>query len=248
MWSCGLSARQCRAYRSVSPPGPGPVGGDRLAAVAEWTALPDHVSVNFHEDGAEELAAALLSRGISIDAGLFTTTDGADRLLESGLGGDCRYLLVEVTDPTEAGLMVADQVLARLEELGRPALLHGEESATWAVLSEAVRRGLATRIGLEDVLVLPDASPARNTADLVRSAIDLGAQTSGHSHSCGSGGSLRPPRWSPPRPQLRAGLGPGLVASGWLRAGGQQRAAYRSWTPAWVVGVHRDAGDRAQEG
>jgi len=151
-------------------------GGDRLAAVAEWTALPDHVSVNFHEDGAEGLAAALLSRGISNDAGLFTTTDGADRLLESGLGGDCRYLLVEVTDPTEAGLMVADQVLARLDRLGRPALLHGEESATWAVLSEAVRRRLATRIGLEDVLVLPDGSPARNTADLVRSALDLGAQ------------------------------------------------------------------------
>ena len=151
-------------------------GGDRLAAVAEWTALPDHVSVNFHEDGAEGLAAALLSRGISNDAGLFTTTDGADRLLESGLGGDCRYLLVEVTDPTEAGLVVADQVLARLDRLGRPALLHGEESATWAVLSEAVRRRLATRIGLEDVLVLPDGSPARNTADLVRSALDLGAQ------------------------------------------------------------------------
>jgi uncharacterized protein (DUF849 family) len=54
-------------------------------------------------------------------------------------------------------------------------LLHGEGSATWAALSEAVRRGLATRIGLEDVLVHPDGTPAQDTADLVRSAIALGA-------------------------------------------------------------------------
>jgi uncharacterized protein (DUF849 family) len=151
-------------------------GGDRLAAVAEWTALPDHVSVNFHEEGAEELAAALLKRGIGVDAGLFTGTNGADRLLAAGLGGDCRYLLVEVTDQTQAGPQLASGLLARLDVIDRPVLLHGEESATWPVLIEAVRRGLATRIGLEDVLVHRDGSPALDTADLVRSAIALGAQ------------------------------------------------------------------------
>jgi uncharacterized protein (DUF849 family) len=150
-------------------------GGDRLAAIAEWAALPDHVSVNFHEEGAEDLAAALLNRGIGVDAGLFTTTNGADRLLAADLAGDCRYLLVEVTDPADAGLMVARRLLARMGELGAPMLLHGEGSATWAVLSEAVRRGLATRIGLEDVLVHPDGTPAEDTADLVRSAMALGA-------------------------------------------------------------------------
>jgi hypothetical protein len=95
-------------------------GGDRQAAIAEWAALPDHVSVNFHEEGAEDLAATLLNRGIGVDAGLFTTTNAADRLLAADLAGDCRYLLVEVTDPADAGLMVARRLLARLGELGAP--------------------------------------------------------------------------------------------------------------------------------
>jgi uncharacterized protein (DUF849 family) len=42
------------------------------------------------------------------------------------------------------------------------------------VLLEASRRGLDTRIGLEDVLVLPDGSPAHDNLDLVRAARELG--------------------------------------------------------------------------
>jgi uncharacterized protein (DUF849 family) len=43
-------------------------------------------------------------------------------------------------------------------------------TAPWPVFAEAVRRGLAGRIGLEDTLVLPDGSPAAGNADLVRAA------------------------------------------------------------------------------
>jgi uncharacterized protein (DUF849 family) len=43
------------------------------------------------------------------------------------------------------------------------------------VLLEAVRRGLDSRIGLEDVLVLPDGSLAEDNLDLVRAARELGA-------------------------------------------------------------------------
>ena len=38
-----------------------------------------------------------------------------------------------------------------------------------------MRRGLDTRIGLEDVLVLPDGSPATDNAALVAAARALGA-------------------------------------------------------------------------
>jgi uncharacterized protein (DUF849 family) len=40
-------------------------------------------------------------------------------------------------------------------------------------LRVAGRLGLSTRIGLEDVLVLPDGSPAPDNAALVRAARDL---------------------------------------------------------------------------
>src|ERR1700719_2449521 len=42
----------------------------RHRKVAAWTALPNFASVDFHEQGAAELAALLLSRGVAIEAGL----------------------------------------------------------------------------------------------------------------------------------------------------------------------------------
>jgi uncharacterized protein (DUF849 family) len=48
-----------------------------------------------------------------------------------------------------------------------PRLYHGVEVATWAVVRDARRRGRDVRIGLEDTLVLPDGSPARDNSQLV---------------------------------------------------------------------------------
>ncbi|MEV0584360.1 3-keto-5-aminohexanoate cleavage protein [Nonomuraea sp. NPDC050310] len=49
-------------------------GPDRAARVREWGVLPDHASVNWHEDGAADLAEALLARGVAVEAGLFSGT------------------------------------------------------------------------------------------------------------------------------------------------------------------------------
>ncbi|WP_345049027.1 3-keto-5-aminohexanoate cleavage protein, partial [Streptomyces rameus] len=54
---------------------------------------------------------------------------------------------------------------------GRPVLLHGQEGGTWPVLRLAGRLGLATRIGLEDTLLLPDNRRARSNARLVAEAL-----------------------------------------------------------------------------
>ena len=144
---------------------------DRIATVTAWSTLPDHASVNFHEPGATELAHLLLERGIAVDAGLYTASDGCDELLSSGLATSCRYLLVEVTHTdTNIGLAEAAGITRRLQKINRPLLLHGEEPTAWPVLREALRLGLATRIGLEDVLDLPDGVRARDNADLIRAA------------------------------------------------------------------------------
>ncbi|WP_346540125.1 3-keto-5-aminohexanoate cleavage protein [Micromonospora sp. DPT] len=67
-------------------------------------------------------------------------------------------------------------MLALLAPGGPPVLLHGEGAAAWPVLAEAVRRGLDTRIGLEDTLGLPDGAPASDNAALVAAARALGAR------------------------------------------------------------------------
>ncbi|MEU8528753.1 MULTISPECIES: 3-keto-5-aminohexanoate cleavage protein [Streptomyces] len=144
----------------------------RVERVRAWTVLPDHASVNWHEPGAEELAAALLDRGVAVEAGLWSGTDGPSRFLRSPLAPHVLRVLAEVTDRDPATAVGTARAL--LSELGtahgRPVLLHGEEGAAWPVLDLALASGLDTRIGLEDTLVLPDGTPARSNAELVAEA------------------------------------------------------------------------------
>jgi uncharacterized protein (DUF849 family) len=151
----------------------------RVDLVRAWdpSALPDYASVNWHEEGALELAKALLDKGIGIEAGLFSGTGGADVLALSGLAERMHRLLAEIVevDPLQTGRVARDHFtrlgpLARMT--GRPVLLHGEGLAAWPVLRLAHELGADARIGLEDVLVDPNGRQASN-ASLVRSARDI---------------------------------------------------------------------------
>lgn len=139
----------------------------RWAAVRGWTVLPDFASVNWHEAGSAELAADLLERGVGVEAGLWTAAAVRDWLGWPDRGRCLRVLLeVRDDDPGAAGRLLD----ALGPDPGVPVLLHGEEAAAWPVLIEAGRRGLDTRIGLEDVLVLPDGGAAADNAALVTAA------------------------------------------------------------------------------
>ena len=151
----------------------------RLALVCAWdeSTAPDYASVNWHEQGALELATALLERGIGVEAGLYSDSAGAEVLARSGLAGRMHRILAEVleTDPVRASAVAAAH-FALVQPLavatGRPVLLHGEEGGTWPVLRLARRLAVDQRIGLEDVLVDPEGRAASNAA-LVRSARDI---------------------------------------------------------------------------
>jgi uncharacterized protein (DUF849 family) len=145
----------------------------RVARVRDWSVLPDHASVNWHEPGAEEVAAALLERGVGVEAGIWSGTDGAARFTASPLGPRVLRVLAEVTDPDPATAEdTARRLLAALGPAhGRPVLLHGEDGGAWPVLRLAARLGLATRIGLEDTLFLPDGRRAVSNAQLVTEAL-----------------------------------------------------------------------------
>ncbi|MEU0027615.1 3-keto-5-aminohexanoate cleavage protein [Streptomyces sp. NPDC006335] len=143
----------------------------RVARVRSWTVLPDHASVNWHEPGAESLAAALIALGVGVEAGIWSGTDAAERFAVSPLGPKVLRVLAEVMD-TEAPEATARTLLAELGPAhGRPVLLHGEDAGAWPVLRLAGRLGLATRVGLEDMLVLPDGRRASSNAQLVAEAL-----------------------------------------------------------------------------
>ncbi len=144
----------------------------RLEAVRGWTVRPDFVSVNWHEPGAEALAASLLEAGVGVEAGLFHV--GAARAFaRSPLAPGVLRALVEVHDqpPAEAERTAGD-ILLVLEEanVAVPRLLHGSERSAWPLVRLAGGLGLDTRVGLEDTLILPDGARAADNAALVVAA------------------------------------------------------------------------------
>lgn len=146
----------------------------RLAAVAAWTDLPDFASVNFHEEGAEELALLLQSRGVGVEAGIWDAA-GLDVWRRSASRGSTMRVLIELPDETADVVREhAEGMIAHVarEEPSIPILLHGEEQSAWPALVLASAWGWDTRIGLEDVLTLPSGAVAPGNADLVRAARD----------------------------------------------------------------------------
>lgn len=144
---------------------------ERVAAVGAWTTLPDFASVNWHEDGADAVADTLLRRGVGVEAGLWHA-EAVDAWLASPHRYRCLRVLVELQDGDAE--RDADRLLARIVAGGDvPLLLHGEGSSCWPALRHAARRGLDTRIGLEDTLDLPNGTRAPDNAALVTAAAAL---------------------------------------------------------------------------
>lgn len=81
-------------------------------------------------------------------------------------------------EPEENDLAAALQTVAAIEavlneaQVKAPRLLHGFDATAWSLLDAALARGYDTRIGLEDVLLLPDGDLARDNAHLVAVALE----------------------------------------------------------------------------
>jgi uncharacterized protein (DUF849 family) len=144
----------------------------RHQVIAQWTLLPDFASVNMKEEGAIEVMDWLLSRGVGVEAGL-SDVRGTEIFVSSGLAARCLRVLLE---PMEPDMAAAVQTVASVESIlatGRmtlPVLLHGLNSTAWTLVDEAAKRGYDTRIGFEDVLILPNGERAASNASLVSEA------------------------------------------------------------------------------
>ncbi|MER7820720.1 3-keto-5-aminohexanoate cleavage protein [Streptomyces sp. NPDC096153] len=147
----------------------------RVERVRSWTVLPDLASVHWHEDGAEEVAAALLERGVAVQAVIRSDTDAARRFTASPWAPAVRRVLARVMDPRPS--TAPETARALLDTLGAvhdvPVLPHGVDGGAWPVLRLAARRGSDIRTGLGDVLLLPDGRPAESSAQLVAAAMRL---------------------------------------------------------------------------
>ena len=101
--SMGASA-VARAVNAIRAAAPGlPVGvttgawlvenpRDRVRLIESWDVLPDFASVNWHEQGADDVSAALLDRGIGLEVGLWTLS-AARNWVSSEIESECLRVL-----------------------------------------------------------------------------------------------------------------------------------------------------------
>ena len=148
----------------------------RLGLVSAWRECPDFCSVNLSEPGSERVMETLWAHGIGVEAGLASVEDA--RLLGAlGVAPRCVRVLVEIdsVDDSAAACRLAVEIDAALDAAGITVdrLHHGFGPPTWAVIRQGLRLGHGVRVGLEDVLTLPDGATARGNADLVAAAVEL---------------------------------------------------------------------------
>jgi uncharacterized protein (DUF849 family) len=137
----------------------------RAAAVKTWRQPPDFVSVNFSELGWAGIVRAALHAGIGVEAGLSTPAD-AEELARSPFAHQLVRALVEVDGGVEEA-----RAVAQLVPEGVPQLWHGYGHRTWEVVAAGAAAGHDVRVGLEDVLTLPNGAAAASNAELVATAV-----------------------------------------------------------------------------
>jgi uncharacterized protein (DUF849 family) len=108
-----------------------------------------------------------LNAGIGVEAGLATPAD-AEAVASSPFTHQIRRALVEVDGGVEDARAIAKLIPDEV-----PQLWHGYGARTWDVVAAGAVAGVDVRIGLEDVLVLPDGRVAANNAELVAAAVEL---------------------------------------------------------------------------
>jgi uncharacterized protein (DUF849 family) len=137
----------------------------RAAAIGAWRTRPDFVSVNVSEVGWAGIVRAALRSDIAVEAGVATPVD-AEQFADSPFAHQVLRVLVEVDGGADDAAAIAQLIPA-----GLPQLWHGYGPRTWEVLTAATAAGYDVRVGLEDVLVLPDGRVASGNAELVAAAV-----------------------------------------------------------------------------
>ncbi|MEP7455290.1 3-keto-5-aminohexanoate cleavage protein [Phyllobacterium sp. SB3] len=179
-----IVANTLRTIREVVPSVPiglstqwsiAPVGRARHEPIHHWETLPDYVSINLIEEDASDLMSLVFSKGIGVEAGLWSISD-AERFVRLNNADQCLRVLIEILEQDiEEGLKVANDIQNVLKNAGinLPILLHGDEASVWPIYREAMVKKFDSRIGLEDYNRLPSGQMARDNAELIQTAVNL---------------------------------------------------------------------------
>ncbi len=139
----------------------------RVAAIARWREVPDFVSVNVGEAGWAGIARAALHAGVGIEVGL-SNREEALEFSSSAFVHRVLRALVEVDGGDDEARAVAELIPDDVVQLW-----HGFGPRTWEVIAAACAAGHDVRVGLEDVLVMPDGRVAAGNAELVAEAVAI---------------------------------------------------------------------------
>ncbi|MCU1569715.1 MAG: hypothetical protein JWR33_456 [Naasia sp.] len=145
---------------------------ERMRHLAAWPvdALPDFASVAFSEEGAAEAAELVLARGMVLESAVWSMADLPALLSSPTLARNVRILIEPETPDPDRAVAECREIAAALRAAGVTAslLYHGYDQTAWPVVDAAIEDGVETRIGFEDVTVMPDGSPAPGNAAMIR--------------------------------------------------------------------------------
>lgn len=145
----------------------------RLAHIKSWRVLPDFVSINYEETGSDKVTGVVNEKGILIEAGLSNLEAAKNFIKIYNQDRFIRILIEPQEQVLEGALHTAALIENQIEEAGiqLPILLHGVDKTCWDLLKLALVKGYQTRIGLEDVLTLPNGKKAKDNAELLKEAL-----------------------------------------------------------------------------
>lgn len=177
-------ARTLAAVRSAVPGVPlglstgwwiSPKGRARQEHIRAWQILPDYVSINLIEEDSAEVIDLAQSKGIGVEAGIWSPADAA-KFIAHPAARRCLRVLIEINEQDlSAGMAACRGIMALLDRagVGLPRLLHGLDATVWDFYRETLAQGLDARIGLEDGKHLPSGAVADGNPALIRAAVAL---------------------------------------------------------------------------
>ena len=122
--------------------------------------------MNLSELGWAGIIRAALHSGIAVEAGLSEPAD-AEQLASSPFAHQLVRALVEVDGGADEARAIAQLIPEH------PQLWHGYGERAWEVIAAGAASGVDVRVGLEDVLVLPDGRVVTDNAELVAAAVEM---------------------------------------------------------------------------
>jgi uncharacterized protein (DUF849 family) len=153
---------------------------ERMRLVSDWpdAALPDFASVAFCEDGAAEAAELVLARGMVLESAVWAMSDVPALLASSTLHENVRILIEPEDEDPETAVTHAREMAAAIRAAGvtAPLLYHGYDATAWPLVRAAIEDSAEIRVGFEDMVTLPDGTPAPDTASMVRAALAIEAE------------------------------------------------------------------------